>query len=98
MAQKLKSCCRKTINTPEIEDFLTAVAIEAAHQRERWKETDPIKSEADWYWLIGWLGGKAVMDPKDPGDTRTPRERKLHRIITVAAAAYNWHSAVKDLP
>lgn len=83
------------INTPEVHHFLRAVAIEAAHQRERWKATDPIKDEADWYWLIGWLGGKAVTDPHEPDDKRTPQERKLHRIITVAAAAYNWHSSVK---
>jgi hypothetical protein len=76
-------------------DFLEAVKIEAQHQRERWKETDPIKDDADWYWLIGWLGGKALTDPHDADDKRTAKERKLHRIITAAAAAYNWHSSVK---
>jgi hypothetical protein len=92
----MKHCCRKTINTPEIEDFLKAVAVEAAHQRERWKSTDPVKDEADWYWLIGWLGGKVITDPHEANDKRTQRQRKLHRIITVAAAAYNWHSSVKE--
>lgn len=92
----MKPCCQKTINRPEVLDFLEAVKIEAAHQRERWKATDPIKDDADWYWLIGWLGGKALTDPHDAGDTRTAKERKLHRIITVAAAAYNWHSSVNN--
>lgn len=83
------------INTPEVLDFLEAVKIEAAHQRERWSDTDPHKTDADFYWLIGWLGGKAVTDPHDGNDSRTADERRLHRIITVAAAAYNWHSRAK---
>lgn len=92
----MNACCKKTINTPEVEDFLKAVAVEAAHQRDRWKgDHDKLKTDADWYWLIGWLGGKAVMGPHEPDDKRTPEERKKHRIITIAAAAYNWHSFVK---
>lgn len=91
----IKPCCAKIINTPEIEDFLRAVKIEAAHQREKWAETDPMKSDADFYWLIGWLGGKAVTDAHEPDDSRTERERRLHRIVTVAAAAYNWHERAK---
>lgn len=93
---QMRECCRKLINTPEIEDFLRAVKIEAAHQQEKWAETDPMKSDADFYWLIGWLGGKAVTDPHEDGDERTARERLLHRIVTVAAAAYNWHERAKD--
>lgn len=96
--KRIKDAVTKAINTPEVEDFLKAVALEAAHQLERWKATDPIKDDADWYWLIGWLGGKALTDPHDADDKRTPEERKKHRIITVAAAAYNWHSSVKAQP
>lgn len=83
------------LNIPEVIDFIEAIKIEAAHQQEKWKKTDPEKTDADWFWLIGWLGGKAVMDPHEPADDRMPIERKLHRIITVAAAAYNWHSWAK---
>ena len=86
---------RERLETPEMLDFLKAVKIEAEHQRDRWKKTDPEKSHADWYWLIGWLGGKAVMDPHEAGDERSEKDRRLHRIITVAAAAYNWHEWTK---
>ena len=86
----------KLLGTPEMEDFLKAVEREAAYQREHWgKEHDRVKSHADWYWLVGWLGGKAVTDPHEEDDRRTPRERRLHRIITVAAAAFHWHDATR---
>lgn len=91
----LNKCCLEAINSPGVNDFVQAVKVEVAHQRERWKETDPLKTDADWYWLIGWLGGKAVTDPHEKGDKRTAKERKLHRIVTVAAAAFNWFDSVK---
>lgn len=76
------------LNTPEIIDFALAVQIEAAHQRERWgSDHDAGKTEADWFWLIGYLTGKALMNPD--GD----QAKRLHRIVTVAAAACNWHAA-----
>jgi hypothetical protein len=51
----------KLINTPVIEDFLKALPLEAAHQQERWKaDHDAGKTPEDWYWLIGYLAGKAV--------------------------------------
>lgn len=81
------------LNTPEIVDFAKAVQIEAAHQRERWgSEHDAGKTDADWFWLIGYLAGKALHNPPTD-DGRTPEEARLHRIITVAAAAANWHAA-----
>jgi hypothetical protein len=96
----MKKCCetsiKKRLDTPELLDFLEAMKIEAAHQQERWKGTDPLKDDPDWYWLIGWLGGKVITDPHEADDQRSVQERKLHRIITVAAAAYNWHSSVKE--
>lgn len=96
----MKKCCEQSIQnrleTPEVVDFLEAVKIEAAHQQERWKDTDPIKEDPDWYWLIGWLGGKVLTDPHEVDDRRSKRDRQLHRIITVAAAAYNWRQAKKS--
>ncbi len=79
------------INTPELFDFLDATRNEALHQRERWGvDNDGGKTDADWFWLIGYLAGKALHNPpkNDMGDT----EARLHRIITVAAAAMNWHA------
>lgn len=92
---EIDDAIRERLDTPEMLDFLRAVKVEAQHQRDRWKKTDPMKSDADWYWLIGYLGGKALMDPHEPEDERTSLDRRLHRIITVAAAAYNWHEAAK---
>jgi len=126
------------LNAPEIIDFAVAVQLEAAHQRARWgSDHDAGKTDADWFWLIGYLAGKALHNPDDsaagkarmwdqirglfwefgdeptPTDAlkifgevigewehhhrndpqRSPEEAQLHRIITVAAAAANWHAA-----
>lgn len=86
----------RLVNTPEVIDFVIAVQLEAAHQRKRWpSEHDAGKTDADWFWLIGYLAGKALHNPiKDPAsDEQNARELQLHRIITVAAAAANWHAA-----
>lgn len=93
--EKVRLAIDKHLSTPEILDFIKAIQIEAKYQEEQWKKADPEKTDADWYWLIGWLGGKAVNDPHKVGDLRPTIERKLHRIITVAAAAYNWHAWAK---
>lgn len=72
------------INTPHTFDFMQAVQLEAVHQRERWgSEHDEGKTDADWFWLIGYLAGKALHKP----------ENQLHHIITTAAACLNWHAA-----
>lgn len=75
------------INSPHTADFMQAVQLEAAHQRERWAtEHDAGKTGADWFWLIGYLAGKAIR----PDATL---EKCLHHIITTAAACLNWHAA-----
>lgn len=84
---------QRLLNTPEFRSFADAVVLEALHQRERWStDHDAGKTDADWHWLLGWLSGKAVHNPVDPGED--PVEKRLHRIITVAAAAANWHAQV----
>lgn len=85
----MNPCCEKAIATPEVEDFLKAVMREAAYQRRRWGGTDVRKTAWDWWQLVVYLSGKAFFTP--------PRYRKklLHRIVTVAAAAYNWHAATR---
>lgn len=78
------------INTPEIIDFVKAVQIEAVHQRERWgTDHDEGKTAADWFWLLGYLAGKALASDKK-GD----RDKMLHHIITTAAACANWHAQI----
>lgn len=74
----------RALATPEISDFLKAVEREALHQRDRWGvEHDAGKADSDWFWLIGFLAGKALHKP----------EKMLHHIITTAAACLNWHAA-----
>lgn len=74
----------RMVNTPHTAEFLEAVRLEAAHQRERWAaEHDAGKTDADWFWLVGYLTGKALHKP----------EKQLHHIITTAAALLNWHAA-----
>jgi hypothetical protein len=78
------------LNTPELYDFAKAVRLEGAHQRERWgTEHDDGKSPADWFWLIGYLAGKALAS-HIKGDV----DKALHHTITAAAALANWHSAI----
>lgn len=75
------------INSPQIADFLEAVKLEAIHQRERWgTDHDAGKENSDWFWLIGYLAGKAIRPDATP-------EKMLHHIITTAAACLNWHAA-----
>lgn len=77
------------INNPHTNDFLEAVRLEAAHQLERWgNEHDAQKSDADFYWTLGWLAGKAVRYETE--------EKRLHHIVTSAALCLNWHRLAKS--
>lgn len=87
--QRLKAL----INTPELEHFLRAVHIEAVHQVERWGTAhDRAKRPADWFWLVGYLGGKAL-HAAIGGD----RDKVRHHCISTAAALYNWHCAIQGV-
>lgn len=81
------TCSRcKEIDTPEIKDFIKAIELEALHQRKRWgRDSDVGKADSDWFWLIGYLAGKALHNQEE--------DKKLHHIISTAAACLNWHSA-----
>lgn len=49
------------INNPHTEEFTRSVKLEAAHQQERWgTDHDAGKGAADWFWLLGYLSGKAL--------------------------------------
>lgn len=81
---------RTLLNTPELHDFAKAVALEAAHQRERWgSQHDTGKEPEDWFWLLGYLGGKALSAHKI-GDMK----KAMHHTISSAAALANWHAAL----
>lgn len=83
---------RELLNTPEIEDFDKAVPLEAAHQQERWGAPhDDGKNPEDWFWLVGYLAGKALAAMK-AGDM----VRAKHHTISAAAALRNWHSHIRQ--
>ena len=78
------------IDTPHTEDFLESVKLEMAHQRERWGTShDAGKTDPDWFWLIGYLAGKALKSLNDKDI-----EKGKHHLITSAAALGNWFFAV----
>lgn len=81
---------KAVINSPETADFMSAVPLEAAHQRERWGvDHDAGKSPFDWFWLIGYLAQKAA-DAAVRGDV----EKAKHHTISTGAALANWHAAL----
>lgn len=81
---------QELLNTPEVRDFATGVVMEALHQRERWgSEHDAGKTPADWFWLVGYLAGKAL-HAQIAGNTN----KALHHTISTAAALANWHAAI----
>lgn len=82
---------RGLLNTPEMMNFLKGVHLEAIHQVERWGTAhDRAKRPADWFWLVGYLAGKAL-HAQTAGNT----EKALHHCISTAAALFNWHSSIK---
>lgn len=80
----------RQLNTPEIADFLKGVEREALHQRDRWgADHDAGKAAEDWFWLLGYLGGKALHAAKSGN-----ADKALHHTISSAAALLNWHAAI----
>lgn len=78
------------VNSPLTRDFLDAVRAEVAHQIERWGTVhDRAKDPQDWYWLLGYLGGKALA-AHAAGDA----EKALHHTISSAAVLANWHTHI----
>lgn len=78
---------RELLNRPEINDFLAGVKIEAAHQLTRWGiEQDRTKGAEEWFWVVGYLAGKALHSQRIGDDGKF-----LHHLITAAAVLANWH-------
>lgn len=68
------------INNPHTNDFLESVRIEATHQVERWGEAhDRSKSSENWFWLVGYLAGKAL---RATIEERFPRYQHVKRGTT----------------
>lgn len=85
---------RGLVNTPLNRDWLAGVVREAAHQIERWGEPhDRAKEPADWFWLVGYLAGKALRAHVDGAD-----DKAMHHTISTAAALLNWHTHIAGVP
>jgi hypothetical protein len=79
------------INSPQTANFLGSVKTEAAHQVKRWGAAhDRGKSAENWYWLVGYLAGKALRSVIE-GDN----QKALHHTISTAAALSHWHEAIR---
>ena len=82
------------INTPEVRNFLLGVERETAHQVQRWGTVgDRAKAPQDWYWLLGYLSGKALA-AHIAGDL----DKARHHTISSAAALAQWHAHLNANP
>jgi hypothetical protein len=78
---------RSLINSPELHHFTKGVILEASHQILRWDTShDAGKNPEDWFWLVGYLSGKALR-----AHIQGDKEKALHHTISTAAALANWH-------
>jgi hypothetical protein len=78
------------LDTPETDDWLEGVRLEAGHQIGRLGTShDAGKSPFDWFWLIGYLSQKAA-DASVRGDV----SKAKHHTISTGAALLNWHRAL----
>jgi len=64
--------------------FIEQVQAEIAYQQTRWSAADDAKTDSDWFWLVGYLVGKAFHDV---------RRKRVHHLVAAAAALGNWHAA-----
>lgn len=74
------------LDTPDQDEFLTASKLEAKYQVMTWHAEDQSKTDSDWFWLVGYLVGKAFHDI---------RGKRVHHLTAAAAALANWHAAAK---
>ncbi len=82
------------INTPITNDWFEGVRLEAAHQQERWgADHDAGKKPVDWFWLLGYLGGKCLASAI-AGDM----EKAKHHTISSGAALLNWWRSLSADP
>ncbi len=81
---------KELLSRPEIDDFWEGIVTEAAHQRQRWGDAhDRDKSAENWFWLVGYLSGKALRASIE-GD----KAKAKHHTISTAAALFQWHQAI----
>jgi hypothetical protein len=75
------------LDTPILEPFVEAAVSEARHQIFRWSEEhDATKTAWDWFWTLGYLGGKAAQAALSRDWVKAK-----HHTVTAAALLANWH-------
>lgn len=81
---------RDLIGRPYIGAWTDEIIIEAAHQRERYGAAhDHGKAPEDWFWLVGYLAGKALAAHK-AGDA----SKAHHHTVSTAAVLAHWAAAI----
>jgi hypothetical protein len=79
------------INNAQTDDFIEAVRAEAAYQIQKWGTVDDRgKTPADWFWLVGYLAGKALA-----ANLAGDEHKALHHTISSGAALANWYAHIK---
>jgi hypothetical protein len=78
---KLQRVQRATLD-PRPGDFLEGAIREARYQAV--ERDDTWKSDADWFWLVGYLLAKVI-------HREEPLERRQHHITAAEAALAHWH-------
>ena len=92
VAEAERDQLKDLLNTPEVDDFDKALPLEAGHQIIRWgSEHDVGKTPADWFWLVGYLAGKALA-AQISDDTFKAK----HHCISAAAVLRNWHAHIRS--
>lgn len=83
------------INTPESDDFLKGVSIEAEFQRQKHgeHEGDVADYHQNFYWVAAHLLGKALWSL-----VRGNADKGRHHLVTSAALIFNWHNAISGKP
>lgn len=85
------------IHTPESDDFLKGISIEAEYQRQL-HGVDTTEARFDWgqyFWVTGYLLNKALAACKS-GEGNG--EKAKHHLTTAAALICNWHNALTGKP
>jgi hypothetical protein len=81
---------RSLIGRPYIGAWTDEVLIEAAHQRERWgSDHDRGKEPEDWFWLVGYLAGKALAAHRAGNASKAH-----HHTVSTAAVLAHWAASI----
>lgn len=88
MASIMIAYLHHATNTPEINDFIKGVGIEARHQQERWGDQSH-EPFGHFMLVANKLMGKMAIDIFDDD-----RQKLKHHIIALAAVMKNLHDAV----